>query len=416
MGSARNVIFKLRIIMERVTEVQKDLYLCFVDYSKTFEKVRLSDLFNILQRLHCDGRDLRVLRNLYWEQEAAIRVDNEYSEYKPICRGVREGCVFPQTFLIYSEMILRNIEQHDGITVGGYNVNNLWYADDTVLIADSEEKLQDIIMKVTKESENKGFQLNARKTECMVISKRPDTPICNVSCKGQIIQVNTFKYLGFKITPDTKCHFEIKKRIARSKDALTKMKTIFTNRNIRLNTKFNTIKTYAWSILLYGCECWTLTKNLERRLEAVEVWFIRRNMRISRTTNEEVIEMARYKRSLLKIIRARQMKFFEHIMEWKKQLLCGKICGMKSRERQRINYTDSLNLYITKKESPNNELIKRTGNREEWRAMVVDVWNRPGTWRRRIVGSCASLVAMIMRLVVFKCIDTSLRHLLCVLI
>ena len=92
--------------------------------------------------------------------------------------------------------------------------------------------------------------------------------------------------------------------------------------------------------------------------------------------------MVRYKRSLLKIIRARQMKFFGHIIRadgLEKQLLCGKICGTKSRGRQRINYTDSLNWYITKKESPNNELIRRADNREQWRVMVADVWNRSGT-------------------------------------
>ena len=79
----------------------------------------------------------------------------------------------------------------------------------------------------------------------MVISKRPDTPIRNVSCKGQRIQqVNTFKYLGFTIIPDAKWDFK-KKSIALLKDTFTKMKTIFTNRNIRLNTKFSTIKAYV---------------------------------------------------------------------------------------------------------------------------------------------------------------------------
>ena len=307
-----------------------------------------------------------MLRNLYWEQEAAIGVDNEYSEYKPICRGVRQGCIFPpDVFNIYSEMILRNIKQREGITVSGYNIDNLRYADDTVLIADSEEKLQDIIVTVTKETENKGLQLNAKKTECMVISKWPDTTICNASCKGQRIQqVNIFKYLGFTITSNAKYDFKIKNRIVLSKDTFTKIKTIFINRHIKLNTKFNTMKAYVLSILLYAYECWTLTKFLERRLEAVEMWFIRRIMRISwteRKTNKEVMEIAMYKRSLLKLIRARQMKFFGHIIRTdgtEKQLLCGKICGMKSRAIQRINYTDSLNLYITKKKSPNNELIR----------------------------------------------------------
>ena len=149
------------------------------------------------------------------------------------------------------------------------------------------------------------------------------------------------------------------------------------------------MKAYVWSILQYGCECW-LTKDLEGRLEAVEMRFIRRIMRVSwteRKTNEEGMEMARLKKNLLKIITARQMKLFGHIIRadgMEKQLLCGKICGTKSRATQRINYTDSLNLYITKKESPNNELIRTAGNRKEWRAMVVNVWNRAGTRRRSI--------------------------------
>ena len=76
------------------------------------------------------------------------------------------------------------------------------------------------------------------------------------------------------------------------------------------------------------------------------------------------------------------MKFFGDIIRadrMEKQLLCDTICGMKNRERHRINYTDSLNLYITKKESPKNELIRRAGNREKWKAIVADVLNRPGT-------------------------------------
>lgn len=167
----RNAIFALKTLMERSIEVQKDLYLCFIDYSKAFDEVRHSDLFDILAGLYIDGKDLRVLRNIYWEQEAAIRVDNDISQYRPICRGVRQGCVFsPDLFNIYSEKILRNIENHEGISVGGHNINNLRYADDTVLIADSEEKLQKILTTVTDESEKKGLQLNAKKTECMVIS------------------------------------------------------------------------------------------------------------------------------------------------------------------------------------------------------------------------------------------------------
>ena len=83
---------------------------------------------------------------MYWEQEATIRIDDDCSVYKPICRGVRQGCVFsPDLFNIYSEMILQNIKHHEGVRVRGTNINNLRYAHDTALIADSEEKLQSTI-------------------------------------------------------------------------------------------------------------------------------------------------------------------------------------------------------------------------------------------------------------------------------
>ena len=125
---------------------QTDLYLCFIDYSKAFDKVRHEKLFNILEHLDIDGKDLRVIRNLYWDQSAAVRIGGELSEYTLIKRGVRQGCVMsPDLFNIYSEMILRNLENYPGVKINGENINNIRYADDTVLIADSEENLQRLL-------------------------------------------------------------------------------------------------------------------------------------------------------------------------------------------------------------------------------------------------------------------------------
>ena len=178
-------------------------------------------------------------------------------------------------------MILWNIGQYEVVRVRGNSINNLRYANDIVIIAYSQEKLQNILTTVTIKSENKGLQLNAEKTECMVILKQSEIPVCNIPCKGaRIKQVGIFKNLCFTITPDASCDTKVKKRTALSKDTFNKMDSIFTDRNFRSYTKINTLKAYIWSILLHGCGLWTLTKDLERKLEAAEMWYIRRIMRI----------------------------------------------------------------------------------------------------------------------------------------
>ena len=223
----------------------------------------------------------------------------------------------PDLFNIYSEMILRNLENYPGVKINGVNINNIRYADDTVLIADSEENLQRLLDITIEKSEEMGLTLNVKKTECMVISKKAIVPSCNLQSRGQQIKlVKKFKYLGYMITSDGKCITEIKKRIATAKDAFQKLSLILKNRNISMTTKFRVLKTYVWSTLTYGCECWTITSDIEKKIEAAEMWFIRRMLRISwaeKKTNVNVLREGNVQRSLLKTIRKRQMEFLGHV-------------------------------------------------------------------------------------------------------
>ena len=215
----RNAIFTLSMLMERCIEVPKDLYICFIDYSKAFDKVEHEKLFEMLNQLDIDGKDLRVLRNLYWDQTVAVRVEGELSEYTNIKRGVRQGCVMsPDLFNLYSEVILRNLDESEGLKANGENLNNLRYADDTSQLAGSEEDLKTLLNIVVEESEKLGLSLNVKKTECMVVSKKKNNPECKLFSKGeQIRQVQKFKYIGYTLTSDGKCRTEIKKRIVIAK-------------------------------------------------------------------------------------------------------------------------------------------------------------------------------------------------------
>ena len=117
--------------------------MCFIDYEKAFNKVKHSDLIEILTNLNLDGKDVRLIRNLYWSQQAAVNIDNNLTLWIEIKRGVRQGCVLsPDLFSIYGEIILRSTMDMDGIRVGGVNINNIRYAYYAVIIADTPEKLQ----------------------------------------------------------------------------------------------------------------------------------------------------------------------------------------------------------------------------------------------------------------------------------
>ena len=105
-SGTRNAISMVRMISERGIEIQKDVYMCFIDYTKTFDNAKHDELFKLLSTLDINGKDLRLIRNLYWEQTACMRVGNDKSAYTKIKKGVRQGCVFsPDLFNLYSEMI-----------------------------------------------------------------------------------------------------------------------------------------------------------------------------------------------------------------------------------------------------------------------------------------------------------------------
>ena len=373
-----NAIFIIRNICERCIEMQRDQYLCFIDYSKAFDKVQHEKLFAILNELDIDGKTLRWIQNLYWDQTAAVRVDKELSNWTKIERGVRQGCVLsPDLFSLYSEIILRQIEDLPGITVNGHNINNIRYADDTVLIADTETGLQNLLNKVIVESEKLGLTLNTKKTYTMTVSKKPEPPKCQITAKGDNIQqTSSFNYLGSMLTSDGRSDQEIKRRIAISKDTFNKKKTILKNTRISLPTRVRILGCYIWSVLLYGCETWTISSRMHKRLQATEMWFLRRILRISWTegiTNKEVLSRAGVKRTLMATIRSRKMKFLGHVMRrngTENLAITGKIEGTRAKGCQRMTYisnikdwTDTLNA---------NDVLHATQDRERWKSMALN--------------------------------------------
>ena len=193
------------------------------------------------------------------------------------------------------------------------------------------------------------MKLNISKTKVMVISKGNENARANISVRGEVLeQVERYKYLGSIVTQDGRCFEEIKTRTAIAKNAFNKIQALVTNRSISVSLRKRFIKAYVWSTLMYGCEAWTITKEMERKIEATELWLYRRMLKISwteRVSNEIVLQRAGARREMVKKIRQRQLRFLGHVMRLEQlESVCvtGKVEGRRGRGRPRMKLVDSL--------------------------------------------------------------------------
>ena len=198
-----------------------------------------------------------LLRNLYAGQEATVRTGHGTTDWFQIGKGVCQGCIVSLClFNLYAEYIMRNArleEAQAGIKIAGRNIHNLRYADDTTLMAESEEELKSLLMKVKVESEKVGLKLNIQKTMIMASS-----PITSWEIDGET--VSDFIFLGSKITADGDCSHEIKRRLLPARKVMTNLDSIFKSRDITLPTKVCLVKAMVFPVVMYGCESWTVKK------------------------------------------------------------------------------------------------------------------------------------------------------------
>ena len=202
----------------------------------------------------------KILLNLYAGQEATVRTGNETTDWFQIGKGVRQGYILsPCLFNLYAEYITRNAgleEAQAEIKIVGRNINNLRYAGDTTLMAESEEELKSLLMKMKVESEKVGFKLNIQKTKIMASG-----PITSCEIDGETAEtVSDFIFWGSKITADGDCSHEIKRHLLLGRKVMTNLDSIFKSRDITLLTKVRLFKSMVFPVVMYGCESWTLKK------------------------------------------------------------------------------------------------------------------------------------------------------------
>ena len=166
-------------------------------------------------------------------------------------------------------------EAQAGIKIARRNINNLRYADDITLMAESQEELKNLLMKVKEESENVDLKLNIQKTKIMASGSIPSWEI-----DGETVEiVSDFILGGSKITADGDCSHEIKRHLLLGRKVMTNLDRILKSRDITLPTKVNLVKAMVFPVVMYGCESWTVKKAEHRRIDAFELWCWRRLLR-----------------------------------------------------------------------------------------------------------------------------------------
>ena len=209
--------------------------------------------------------------------------------------------------------------------------------------------MQALVNALVIESERRGLKVNFSKTKVMVVRKgeeQMDTRIAIDS--NNLEQVKSFSHLGSILTEEGRCDKEIKTRISIAKDSFNKIVNLVTNQNIAVALRKRFVKAYAWSTFLYGCEAWNISKVMEKRIEALEMWFYRRMLKVSwvdHVSNELVLQRVGAGREMLTCIRKRQLRFLGHVMrEEQLESLClmGKVEGRRGRGRPRIKFVDGL--------------------------------------------------------------------------
>ena len=204
-------------------------------------------------------------------------------------------------------------EAQAGIKIARRNINNLRYVGDTTLMAESEEELKSLLMKVKEESEKVGLKLNIQKNKIMASG-----PITSWQIDGETMETVTDSiFLGYEITASGDCSHEIKRRLLLGRKAMTNRDSKLKSRDITLSTKVHLVKAVVFPVVMYGYESWTIEKAECRRTDAFELWCWRKLLRVpwtARRSNQSILKEISPEYSLEGLMLKLKLQYFGHLM------------------------------------------------------------------------------------------------------
>ncbi len=309
--STTDLVFTLKMIMEKNWEWSIDKYVAFIDLEKAFDRIRRDCLWRVLQHQDygINSKLIRVIKSIYKNTESRVKNRELESEWFSIKTGVRQGGVLsPLLFIIYMDRCLKEVCVREDKEI------TLAYADDVAVVTGSQQDLQEAMTRWNDVLNREGMRMNKQKTEIMKVGRIKEE--CNIYIENvKLKQTDKFCYLGVLFDEENRQNIEILNRIQKYNANVSALYPILKDKNIPTKAKTIIFTTILRPVLLYGSETWTLTTRTSSQIQAAEMRvlrMIRGVTRLDRIRNEETRERLGIT-SVLKIIEKNKLRWYGHV-------------------------------------------------------------------------------------------------------
>ena len=371
--STIDLIFALKMMCEKNWEWNKEVYACFIDLEKAFDRVDRSKLWEVLRKpeYNIDPKLIRVIMSIYKITNSKVKSKDIESEWFRIGSGVRQGGVLsPLLFIIFMDSCLKEICTTDETTFA--------YADDVAVITASIIKLQEAMDRWNNVLNEKGLRVNKNKTEVMKISRRNEE--CNIQIENhRLNQVSQFTYLGVVFNEQNKQEAEINNRIKKYNGNLSAMYPLLKDRNIPVKVKLIIFNTILKPILTYAAETWSLTTKTSSQIQAAEMKTLRLILGVTRRDRirNTVIRERLGVEPVLDTVEKSRLRWYGHVQrmpadEYPKHYLNWTPQGRRPVGRPRMRWMQGVERALESRglslEQVNQQEVYE--HREDWRRIV----------------------------------------------
>ena len=381
-------IFTVRQICEKYMGVNREVYMAFMDLEKAYDRVDRSALWQVLRIYGVGGNLLKAVQSFYSESRACVKGESGVSEWFDVRVGLRQGCVMsPWLFNMYMDGVVREVNarvQERGVEMIGqegnvWEVNQLLYADDTVLIGDSKESLQRLLNEFNNVCERRKLKVNVGKSKVMVCGKVERRERLNLRLNEEILEeVDSFRYLGSIVGKNGGVSEDVISRVNEGAKVSGAMNRIWRVRSLGVNVKRMMYERIVVPTVLYGAETWGLNVREKRRLNVMEMKCLRSICGVTirdRIRNEEIRRRVGVQNDLSGRVERCVLRWFGHVERMDderlaKMVYASGVDGRRGRGRPNRVWLDGVKEALNERGWTLEQARVTVHDRAEWKRLV----------------------------------------------